>query len=73
MHRIDLLRQQLNASFAQAPAYQFTVDGSADDVLTPQQREFYEKNGFFVVKNTVNKEEMARWRTRFNEICRDPA
>jgi phytanoyl-CoA hydroxylase len=41
----------------------------ANDVLTKEQRDFYEANGFLVIKNNVRKEKIARYRERFADIC----
>jgi phytanoyl-CoA hydroxylase len=46
--------------------YKFTVDSGT---LTPAQREFYEQNGFIVMKNVVPKEKLAVYRKRFQDIC----
>lgn len=51
------------------PAYQYTVD-QARHRLTDEQRKFYEENGFLVIKNLVPKENLERYRKRFEQICR---
>ena len=41
--------------------YQYTNDNS---LLTKQQRDFYEKNGFLVVKNLVSPHNLQRYHDR---------
>lgn len=38
--------------------------------MTKEQRDQYERDGFFVVKGTNTKEEIAEWNQRFIDICR---
>ncbi|KAM4615298.1 phytanoyl-CoA dioxygenase, peroxisomal [Polymixia lowei] len=38
--------------------------------LTPDQRLFYEANGFIVIKNLVSEEDIDRFRREFERICR---
>ncbi|XP_051810404.1 phytanoyl-CoA dioxygenase, peroxisomal isoform X3 [Acanthochromis polyacanthus] len=40
------------------------------DLLTPEQRVFYEENGFLLVKNLVSDEDIDRFRRAFERICR---
>jgi len=47
--------------------YRYTLD-SPESLLNAADREFYEKNGFFVVKGLVSQEDLNDFRTRFNEI-----
>uniref|UniRef100_T2MJ14 phytanoyl-CoA dioxygenase n=1 Tax=Hydra vulgaris TaxID=6087 RepID=T2MJ14_HYDVU len=47
-------------------AYKFTLENK---LLTEEQRDFYEKNGFLVVKNLVSCEELKRYEERFSDIC----
>ncbi|KAE9554868.1 hypothetical protein FO519_001896 [Halicephalobus sp. NKZ332] len=44
----------------------WNVDGQ---VLTKAQKQFYEKNGYLVVKNVVPSYEIDRYRNRFQDIC----
>jgi len=37
--------------------------------LNVEQREFYEKNGFFVVRNLVKPETLNQFRQRFQDVC----
>ncbi|XP_059893910.1 phytanoyl-CoA dioxygenase, peroxisomal isoform X1 [Gadus macrocephalus] len=41
-----------------------------NDLLSLDQRLFYEKNGFVVIKNLVSKEDIDRFRGAFERICR---
>ena len=40
-----------------------------NDILSPEQTEFYNKNGFLVVRNLVSQEDLAKYRERFRQIC----
>ncbi|XP_072235198.1 phytanoyl-CoA dioxygenase, peroxisomal [Leuresthes tenuis] len=42
----------------------------ATAALTPDQRAFYEENGFLLIKNLVSEEEIERFRKEFERICR---
>lgn len=46
--------------------YKFTRN---DTVLTKEQRDFYEENGYIVIKNLVPKEKIDVYRERFENIC----
>uniref|UniRef100_A0AC34FMT8 Phytanoyl-CoA dioxygenase n=1 Tax=Panagrolaimus sp. ES5 TaxID=591445 RepID=A0AC34FMT8_9BILA len=39
------------------------------EVLTAEQKQFYEKNGYILLKNVVPQYELDRFRHRFQEIC----
>ncbi|CAI5448565.1 unnamed protein product [Caenorhabditis angaria] len=39
-------------------------------VLSLEQKQFYNKNGFIMIKNCVSQEDLAKYTTRFNEICK---
>ncbi|KFO34534.1 Phytanoyl-CoA dioxygenase, peroxisomal [Fukomys damarensis] len=45
----------------------YTLD---NDVLTLEQRKFYEDNGFLVIKNLVSAADIQRFRAEFERICR---
>ncbi|XP_048223684.1 phytanoyl-CoA dioxygenase, peroxisomal-like [Perognathus longimembris pacificus] len=47
--------------------FQFTLDNT---VLSLEQRQFYEENGFLVIKNLVSDEDIQRFRDEFEKICR---
>jgi len=41
-----------------------------DKILTAEQRNYFEENGFLVIRNCVPKEKLAVYRDRFKEICK---
>ncbi|CAG5120202.1 unnamed protein product [Candidula unifasciata] len=47
--------------------FKYTVDNRK---LTFQQRQFYEDNGFLVIKKLVPSDKLQKYRDRFAEICR---
>ncbi|XP_037703813.1 phytanoyl-CoA dioxygenase, peroxisomal-like [Choloepus didactylus] len=47
--------------------FQYTLD---NNVLTLEQRQFYEENGFLVIKNLVSDADIQRFRNEFEKICR---
>ncbi|XP_025301283.2 phytanoyl-CoA dioxygenase, peroxisomal-like isoform X2 [Canis lupus baileyi] len=49
------------------PQFQYTRD---NDVLSLEQRKFYEENGFLVIKNLVSDADIQRFRDQFERICR---
>ncbi|KAJ3611936.1 hypothetical protein NHX12_020216 [Muraenolepis orangiensis] len=51
----------------QSPVLRYT---SANDLLSPDQRLFYEENGFVLIKNLVSEEDVERFRAEFERICR---
>lgn len=57
----------LTSALAQSD-YAYT-DSNAESVLTPEQRAFYEQNGFLVVKKVVPKKRLDEYRARFQDIC----
>jgi len=55
-----------HSTVSSAQQYRFTDNGHK---LTPSQRQFYEQNGFLVVKNVVSKGKLDVYRHRFQDIC----
>ncbi|XP_006877694.1 PREDICTED: phytanoyl-CoA dioxygenase, peroxisomal-like [Chrysochloris asiatica] len=53
------------ASFPQH--FQYTLD---NNVLSLEQRQFYEENGFLVIKHLVSDADIQRFRDEFDRICR---
>ncbi|XP_023367108.1 phytanoyl-CoA dioxygenase, peroxisomal [Otolemur garnettii] len=47
--------------------FQYTLD---NNVLSLEQRKFYEENGFLVIKNLVPDADIQRFRNEFEKICR---
>lgn len=46
--------------------YNFTQSGYA---LTPEQREFYEQNGYIVIPDLIRKQDLNIWVDRFHDYC----
>ncbi|KAK7823892.1 hypothetical protein U0070_020563 [Myodes glareolus] len=50
------------------PAFnKYTLD---NNVLSLEQRQFYEENGFLVIKKLISDEDIERFRAEFERICR---
>ncbi|XP_022348317.1 phytanoyl-CoA dioxygenase, peroxisomal-like [Enhydra lutris kenyoni] len=49
------------------PQFQYTRD---NNVLSLEQRKFYEENGFLVIKNLVSDADIERFRNEFERICK---
>ena len=47
--------------------YKFTANGNG--LLTEEQRDFYEKNGYVIVKKLLNEQELKAYEKRFKAIC----
>ncbi|XP_024436302.1 phytanoyl-CoA dioxygenase, peroxisomal [Desmodus rotundus] len=47
--------------------FQYTLD---NNVLSLEQRKFYEENGFLVIKNLVSDADIERFRNEFERICK---
>ncbi|KAM7322515.1 hypothetical protein ACRRTK_018020 [Alexandromys fortis] len=47
--------------------FRYTLD---NNVLSLEQRQFYEENGFLVIKKLVSDEDIERFRAEFERICR---
>ncbi len=46
--------------------YQYTI---ANGALTNEQRDFYEKNGFILIKNLISSDKLDTYKGRFQTIC----
>jgi len=46
--------------------YEYTVP---NDVLTKEQRDFYEKNGYIVFKKLIPQEDLDRFKRHFQKLC----
>ena len=46
--------------------YAYTV---SNGILSQEQRDFYEKNGFLVIKNLISAEKLEKFKARFQKIC----
>ncbi|CAF4745095.1 unnamed protein product [Rotaria socialis] len=65
----ELFRLKLWKKYSKAeqqPEYRFTLENG---ILTKEQRDFYEKNGFIVIRNLVSLEALDRFRKRFQDVC----
>lgn len=58
-----------NPSDQCSSSYLYSLDSSCKGVLSSEQRDFYEKNGYFVVPGLVAKDKLDRFRERFRQIC----
>jgi len=72
------LRASVSSSATEPSATSLGLQGSVggpwkytfgDKVLTTEQRNFFEENGFLVIRNCVPKDKLALYRERFKEIC----
>ncbi|XP_071369153.1 phytanoyl-CoA dioxygenase, peroxisomal [Centroberyx affinis] len=57
----------LSVSSCQPHTLRYTSDS---ELLTPEQRLFYEENGFIVIKKLVADDDIDRFRRAFERICR---
>lgn len=62
------LSQSKKATNSNANLEKFAYTRS-DGCLTDEQREFYEKNGFLVIRNLISEKKLDKYRKRFQEIC----
>lgn len=58
-----------SSGYVAPSSYVYTLN-SSQDKLTPEQRKFYEDNGFLVIRGLVGKEDLEKYRMRFEQICR---
>lgn len=52
---------EVNAAYVSPANYEYTLEGGRRK-LTPEQRKFYEDNGFLVIKNCVDKKYLDKYR-----------
>ncbi|XP_042325595.1 phytanoyl-CoA dioxygenase, peroxisomal [Sceloporus undulatus] len=48
--------------------FRYTLD---NNLLSPEQRHFYEENGYLVIKNLVSSEDIEHFRNEFIKICQN--
>ena len=60
MRRLESLDKQLKSSF------KYTTDKGC---LTLEQRQFYEDNGYLVIKRFLKDEDIKAWTDRFLDYC----
>ncbi|KAG9489924.1 phytanoyl-CoA dioxygenase, peroxisomal [Eleutherodactylus coqui] len=73
--RLSVLQRHLTAvplsgqvsSATYAPNFCYTLD---NDLLTTEQRQFYEENGFLVIKNLVSHKDIDKFREVFERVCK---
>ncbi|XP_074019592.1 phytanoyl-CoA dioxygenase, peroxisomal [Numenius arquata] len=58
---------QVSAVPQQSGRFRYTVD---NNVLTTEQRQFYEDNGYLLIKKLVSDEDIERFRKEFVRICK---
>ncbi|KAM8974677.1 phytanoyl-CoA dioxygenase, peroxisomal [Pelodytes ibericus] len=73
--RLSVLQRHLVAvpvsSQVSAVSYPTTFHYSLDDtLLTLDQRQYYEENGFLVIKNLVSAEDIELFRKEFERVCK---
>lgn len=56
-----------NVSYHLPQALRYTLD---TDFLSPEQRIAYEEDGFILIKNLVSEEDIDKFRTEFERICK---
>lgn len=61
MQRLSKLQSDLGLQ-----KFEYTTDKGC---LTLEQRQFYEENGYIVIKNFLKSDEIDRWVARFKEYC----
>jgi len=61
------LQSTLISSPVASKSFQYTF--GTNGVLSDAQREFYDKNGFVVIKHLYNADELEKYRSRFVSIC----
>ncbi|XP_036084073.1 phytanoyl-CoA dioxygenase, peroxisomal isoform X2 [Rousettus aegyptiacus] len=62
--------EAMSPATIQPKQFQYTQD---NNVLSLEQRRFYEDNGFLVIKNLVSDADIACFRNAFERICRSEA
>ena len=69
--RLDTILGHLKASSAAGGdvKYRYSMDGESAGVLTREERQHYEDNGFLVVKGLVPLHDIDTYRERFRKIC----
>jgi len=66
--RLKIVQGHLRrASANHATTFQYTLD---NDILSFAERQFYEENGYLVVRGLVKENELKKYSQRFEEICK---
>ena len=58
----------LQLSVKGSDGYMFTAP-CADSYLSADQREFFEKNGYLLVRNNIERFYLDRWKSHFKKMC----
>jgi len=75
MQRVQSISSQISAPPAHAALslqprkLQYTLE---TNVLTREQREFYEENGYIIIPRLVTEEHIDEYAARFKELCENP-
>ena len=86
MNRVNHLISQLQPSAAdtfESPkkcltsneekiGFEYTIDEFADKLLTKEQRQFYEENGYLVIHNHLSKEDVKILNDHFDNLAKNP-
>ena len=65
--RLSIIKSHLSQSNSnKSKSYLYTVQNG---ILTDEQRDFYEKNGFLLIKNLISAEKLEEYKSRFQAIC----
>ena len=62
MNRLQKLQSDLKGT----SEFRYTTSKGC---LTLEQRQFYEENGYIVIRNFLKHEDIDRWVARFKEYC----
>lgn len=63
------LKATPSPSNRESKRYRYSRDKESAGVLSPEQRDFYEQNGFLVVKGLVSRANLDVYKERFRQIC----
>lgn len=66
MNRLADLSKNLVVQKTTSPQFEFTTDKGC---LTLQQRQFYEENGYIVIRKFLKDADIEKWKARFLEYC----
>lgn len=66
MQRLSDLSKNLIAEKQANQEFKFTTDKGC---LTPEQRRFYEENGYIVIKGFLKDEDIQKWKQQFLDYC----
>lgn len=77
LNHLDRSPSEIRSSFTSAQnvsyhhhhpqPFRYTFD---TDILTPEQRQSYEDNGFILIRNLVSDEDIEKYRKAFEQVCK---